>query len=125
MIRDRLVVGLRDSKLSEKLQLDPELILEKVVTQVRQAETVKEQQPLLQGEPHKKPTEAPIGALLKNKKTIGSSTQTKGHQMSEQRQQKATGQGGKCSYCGKSPHNCKKYMAREAICRRCGKKGYF
>ena len=42
MIRDRLVVGLGDSKLSEKLQLDPELTLEKAITQVRQAETVKQ-----------------------------------------------------------------------------------
>ena len=42
MIRNRLVVGLGDSKLSEKLQLDPELTLEKAITQVRQAETVKQ-----------------------------------------------------------------------------------
>ena len=44
MIRDRIVVGLRDARLSEKLQLDPELTLEKAVTQVRQAEAVKQQQ---------------------------------------------------------------------------------
>ena len=94
MIRDRLVVGLKDLKLSEKLQLDPELTLEKVVTQVCQAETVKEQQPLLRGEPHRKPPEAPIGAVLKNKKTIVCNAQTKGQQMSEQRHQKATDQGG-------------------------------
>lgn len=35
MIRDRLVVGLRDKKLSEQLQLDPELTLERAVTRVR------------------------------------------------------------------------------------------
>ena len=32
LIRDRLVVGLRDAALSEKLQMDPELTLEKAVT---------------------------------------------------------------------------------------------
>ena len=32
MIRDRLVVGIRDSKLSEKLQLDDALTLERAVT---------------------------------------------------------------------------------------------
>ena len=37
MIRYRIVVGLRDAKLSENLQLDPDLTLEKVVTKVRQA----------------------------------------------------------------------------------------
>ena len=43
MIRDRIVVGLRDAKLSENLQLDPDLTLEKAVTKVRQAEAVKQQ----------------------------------------------------------------------------------
>ena len=33
MIRDRLVVGLRDANLSEKLQLDSELTLEKAIWQ--------------------------------------------------------------------------------------------
>ena len=50
MIRDRTVVGLLDAKLSEKLQLDPELTLSKAVTQVRQAEAIKQQQALLRGE---------------------------------------------------------------------------
>ena len=47
LIRDRIVVGLRDVSLSEKLQLDPDLTLEKTVTMVRQSEMVKKQQVLL------------------------------------------------------------------------------
>ena len=43
MIRDRIVVGLLDAKLSEKLQLDPELTLPKAVNQARQSEAVKKQ----------------------------------------------------------------------------------
>ena len=31
LIRDRIVVGLRNKQLSEKLQLDPDLTLEKVI----------------------------------------------------------------------------------------------
>ena len=70
MIRDRLVVGLRDSKLSEKLQLDPESALEKAITQVRQAEIVKQQQPLLRGGPVNKATpEVPVGAVNKKPST--------------------------------------------------------
>ena len=49
LIRDTIVVGLRDKKLSEKLQLDSKLTLEKAVTQARQSETVKKQQGILQG----------------------------------------------------------------------------
>ena len=70
MIRDRLVVGLRDSKLSEKLQLDPESALEKAITQVRQAEIVKQHQPLLRGGPVNKATpEVPVGAVNKKPST--------------------------------------------------------
>ena len=43
MVRDRLVVGLRDKRLSERLQLDPELTLQKAVTSVKQSEQVKKQ----------------------------------------------------------------------------------
>ena len=41
LIRDRLVVGLRDTRLAERLQLDPELTLEKAANQARQSEAVK------------------------------------------------------------------------------------
>ena len=43
MVRDRIVVGIRNSALSEKLQLDPDLTLQSAITQVRQAEAVKKQ----------------------------------------------------------------------------------
>ncbi|KAJ8367397.1 hypothetical protein AAFF_G00320240 [Aldrovandia affinis] len=36
MVRDRLVVGLRDRRLSEQLQMDPELTLQKAVTRAKQ-----------------------------------------------------------------------------------------
>lgn len=49
MIRDRLVVGLLDSRLSEKLQMDSELTLEKAVTSSRQSELVKKQQSVVRG----------------------------------------------------------------------------
>ena len=41
MILDRLVVGLRDLKLSEKIQVDADLTREKAVNALRQSETVK------------------------------------------------------------------------------------
>ena len=44
LIRDRLVVGLRNAKLSEKLQMNPELTLAKAVDQARLDEAVKKQQ---------------------------------------------------------------------------------
>lgn len=50
MIRDRIVVGLRDAALSKKLHLDPELTLDKAVTVVRQSETVRKQQTVVRGD---------------------------------------------------------------------------
>ena len=44
MIHDRLVVGIRDTSFSERLQTDSELTLEKVKKTVRQKEAMKEQQ---------------------------------------------------------------------------------
>ena len=41
MIRDRIVVGIQDVSLSEKLQLQSNLTLEAAVTAVRQREAVK------------------------------------------------------------------------------------
>ncbi len=44
LIRDRLVVGLKDRALSEKTQLDKDLTLEKTVNMVQQSEVIKKQQ---------------------------------------------------------------------------------
>ncbi len=49
MIRDCLVVGILDSSLSQQLQLDAELTLDKAKTKVRQREAVGEQQKVLKG----------------------------------------------------------------------------
>ena len=49
MVRDRIVVGLANAKLSERLQLDRKLTLDTAVTQARQDETVRKQQATLRG----------------------------------------------------------------------------
>ena len=50
MLRDRLVVGIRDTALSERLQLNAELTLDKTKKAIRQKEAVKEQGQELKGE---------------------------------------------------------------------------
>ena len=55
MIQDRIVVGLLDTALSEKLQMDPDLTLEKAMTSARQREMVRKQQPVLRH--HEQPIE--------------------------------------------------------------------
>lgn len=52
LIRDRIVVELKDKKLSEKLQSDPKLTLDKAANQARQSEAVKKQQGILYRAPN-------------------------------------------------------------------------
>ena len=47
LIRDRIVVGLRDKALSEKLQLESSLTLEKAINQARQKELIRQHKKLL------------------------------------------------------------------------------
>ena len=44
LIHDRVVVGIRDKNLSEKLQLDVDLMLTKIIEKVKLSEVAKEQQ---------------------------------------------------------------------------------
>ena len=46
----RIVVGLHDATLSQKLQLDATLTLDKAETTIRQSEAVKSQQSVVRGE---------------------------------------------------------------------------
>lgn len=43
MIRDRFVVGIQDATMSERLQMEPKLTLDKAMKLVHQRDTVKEQ----------------------------------------------------------------------------------
>ena len=47
LIRDRIVVGIRDKNFSERLQLESDLTLSKAINTVRQKEVVKKQQTLM------------------------------------------------------------------------------
>ena len=67
LIRDRLVVGFRDTRLAERLQLHPELTLEKAVNQARQSEAVKKQQVLLRDDQSSHRVKDTVDAVHKSK----------------------------------------------------------
>jgi hypothetical protein len=68
LIRDRIVVGLCDQQLSEKLQLDQELTLERAVNLARQSETVKQQQKFLRSNAEATTSGNEIGAVSRERK---------------------------------------------------------
>ena len=67
MIHDRLVVGIKDNALSEKLQLDSRLTLESAKTAIRQKYAVHKQQQTLKGVEN---ATSPVGTVdaIRNKR---------------------------------------------------------
>ena len=105
MIRDRIVVGICDAKLSEKLQLDRELTLETAVTQVRQKEVIRQQQSTLRGSGG----DDTVAAVHKERAPRDRSNREEN-----------------CPWCGRAPKHDRQYCpAREANCRKCGKRGHY
>ena len=97
MIRDRLVVSIRDTALSEKLQMDSALTLESAKKAIRQREAVHEQQLTLKGNGRG------------NTDVDGIHTQHKpGKQRNGQRQNRTNTRnphsGEKCTRCGRERH---------------------
>ena len=124
MIRDRIVVGLLDDTLSEKLQLDARL--ETAVTIARQSEEVHKQQTVVRGKAMDLNTdfvdEVHSSRGVNKKKFVnkGGNTNPRGQSSLQHQQQD------RCSRCGKTPsHSRQQCPAREAICHRCHKKGHY
>ena len=88
LVRDRTVVGIRDSKLSKELQLEAELTLDSCITKVRQSESVKKQQDCVRGDQSDKITIEAVksGNQRQTRRTTGLAPRPQ-----------------KCSRCGKSP----------------------
>lgn len=90
LVRDRIVVGIRDSKLSKELQLEAELTLDSCITKVQQSESVKKQQDGVRGDRSDKITIEAVKSCnqRQTRRTTGLAPRPQ-----------------KCSRCGKSlPH---------------------
>ncbi|XP_061906727.1 uncharacterized protein K02A2.6-like isoform X2 [Entelurus aequoreus] len=114
LIRDRLVVGILDARLSERLQLDAELTLEKAITQIKQSAAVKKQQPGLRGA---EPSAGHVEAITKNQ--MGRKVE---YNKTPMERVQTTG----CGKCGNTKkHPWKECPARDAECHKCHKRGHF
>ena len=117
MIRDRIVVGIRDNKLSQKMQLEPELTLKKAIDLARQCESVKKQQPTVRGQDTEQVAVAAIRKKYgrqQSKNPISPSTHPALNHIHS------------CTRCGQSPkHDKRNCPAKDSICHKCHKKGHF
>ena len=127
MLRDRLVVGIKDLKMPETLQLDAGLTLESAKKKIRQKEAVHQQGKELQAAD--KPTgqaslQAVKGRPLSRRGGACGKKEERSHPSSgPQRGDNKPQQ--QCTRCGGGPHPLHKCYARTAVCNRCSKKGHY
>jgi len=115
--------GLLDAALSEKLQLDPDVILEKAVARVPNAETVKRQQAVVRGE-EASSVDPQVGAVCRSKPKNKSMNVKEPKSYPTHFQSHNTKSA--CFRCGKTPfHEWQQCPVREATCRKFGMKGHF
>ena len=111
LVQDRIVVSIRDSNLSEELQLEADFTLDSCITKVRQSESVKKQQDVVRRDRSDKVTIEAVKSRnqRQTRRTTGLAPRPQ-----------------KCSRCGKSPpHSRQQSPANQATCHRCHKKGHF
>ena len=122
LIRDRIVLGIKDKKLSEQLQLDSKLTLENAITKTRQSETVKKQQTFLQ-ETKSDPPPANVDRLCKGKGKDSKEDLKKKKKPPKSKHGKTPET--QCSRCLCQPHPKKLCPARESKCNKCSKVGHW
>ncbi|KAI2644440.1 Retrovirus-related Pol polyprotein from transposon opus [Labeo rohita] len=128
-IRDRLVIGVLDKDLSQRLQMMSDLSLERACRHARQSEQIKSHVSEQSG------TSA-LNEVVRTKHST--SFRPKGafrpDRMGEKRVQKPNNQRyshsndsamGKCMRCGKQHPKTANCPARRAECRKCGKRGHY
>ena len=131
MIQDRLVVGLLDPNLSERLQLESDLKLVDAVQKARNSETVKSQQTTVWGA-HMSATHAsaPVDAVNtlhcfpKVKQSHHSHNRT-GETHTAKQQRPSPSSSRKSGWCGRDPHLRECCPAKYVRCHQCSKTGHF
>ena len=125
MLRDRLIVGIRDTALSERLQLNAELTLDKTKKAIRQKEAVKEPGQELKGEATHKEHLAVEDMTRKPATQPG----RRGGATYQNGRPQHTGGGhsqAQCGRCGRRKHQGgQRCPAQNVVCHRCKKRGHF
>ena len=125
MIRDRIVVGVKDATLSEKMQLESTLTLEKAVKMARESESVKKQQEVIRSGQRSTSTEIDeigvIGAKFRAKLQKFPPKKSGGVVGARDKSNPSS-----CLRCGLSANhtrgNC---PAINSVCHKCSKKGHY
>lgn len=128
LVRDRIVVGLADTRLSERMQMEENLTLQKAIDMARQSEEMKRQQTALRSEAGNvmQVDANSMDRLIQKGRRYENQRHTKQKWPRQQMQfkEKHT-KSGHCYKCGGPPHPKSECPANDAKCRGCRKKGHY
>ena len=132
LICDRIVVGVNDEALSDRMQINKNLKLEDAVEMARQSEARKQNRDLVRGGNVQTTNSQPD----KNVDLVKRQQST--HKFKQKQRYSNSGSKGPiqthyqskehaktCPWCGNSSHFCRSCPAKDAICVLCKKKGHF
>ena len=117
-IRDRIVVGVKDIELSDDLQSRANLTLDDAVRISRQWEARKENVREIRGETPAKVDFVKSKPKSKNKGKWGKKQSKSTHNPTQDK-------GESCWFCGHERHARSKCPAKDATCKKCGKRGHY
>ena len=118
MIRDRIVAGIRDGAMAVKLQVDPDLTLERAIQITRQSKMVKSQQSTVRTQQQEQSDTVAV-------EYVGSRQGSLPTKNSSYKPQNFSRSNHQCGRCGRPFHPLHQCPAREAVCWKCFKKGHF
>lgn len=117
------MVGLNDLRLSERMQLDKDLTLEKAIGMPRQTEAVKQQQSNLHAEGVNSKPSGSVDRVISKGKSFKSRQIGKGGYGAKEKYKQSQS---RCHKCGKSPAHPKAHCpANSVLCHASGKKGHY
>ncbi|XP_072144208.1 uncharacterized protein [Dermacentor andersoni] len=116
LVRDRFVVGLRDSRLSDQLCRNAKLTLQDAGTQARQSEDADRRRRTEHSH------ELNLDAANANK--FPSRHRSGAKPRSPQPQAERSCEPSRCEFCGRAPHRRSDCPARRSTCTFCRKKGH-
>ena len=130
MIRDRLVAGLLDASLSEKLQLEPDLTLQDAIKRARNSAAIKQQQATVRVSANAPQATVAVNAMQSRSRPhpkhfrTNSTTSQKFHKTKKQ-QFNHSNPARRCGWCGRDQHPRECCPAKNVMCRRCSKMGHY
>ena len=119
-IRDRIVIGISDTGVSEKLQLEPELSLEKAIQITHQSEQIKQQNVSLRAD-----SDCAMDAMRQGRWQSNGRNGAKDRPQWQRRDDRGESRQFACSRCNGQHGNARPCPAKDKRCRKCNKLGHF